>query len=197
MEIYVVRHGRVPSNDKKIIGGRGDEELTEVGVQQAESVRDKLQNFEFDAIFSSNVRRAVQTAEIINIHGLDIKLDERLAEREPGNALGKSRKYIDKSMWNSLTLDRTSEGAETLKAGVARVKSILDEIHTKYRGKRVLIVTHNFICKCIWMLENNITDPEQINTFFQDNDEIKKYVIPEIVVEMSGVDRREEGEERE
>ena len=38
MEIYVVRHGRVPSNDKKIIGGRGNEELTEVGVQQAEKI---------------------------------------------------------------------------------------------------------------------------------------------------------------
>ena len=41
------------------------------------------------------------------------------------------------------------------------------------------------------MLENNITDPEQINAFFQENDEIKKYVIPERVV-----DKREEGEER-
>lgn len=191
MEIYVVRHGRVPSNDKKIIGGRGNEELTEVGVQQAESVRDKLQDINFDAIFSSNVRRAVQTAEIINIHGLDINLDERLAEREPGTALGKSRKDIDKAIWNSLSLDRTPEGAETLKAGVTRVKSILDEIHSKYQGKKVLIVTHNFICKCIWMLEKNITDPEQINAFFQENDEIKKYVIPE-----RAVDKREEGEER-
>ena len=91
-----------------------------------------------------------------------------------------------------MSLDRTPEGAETLKAGIARVKSILDEIHSKYKGKKVLIVTHNFICKCIWMLENNITDPGQINDFFQENDEIKKYVIPERVV-----DKREEREERE
>lgn len=179
MEIYVVRHGRVPSNDRKIIGGRGDEELTEVGIKQAESVRDKLQDVNFDAIFSSNVRRAVQTAEIININGLDINLDERLAEREPGTALGKSRKNIDKAIWNSLSLDRTPEGAETLKAGVIRTKAFLDEIHSKYQGKKVLIVTHNFICKCIWMLENNITNPNQINAFLQKNDEIRQYVIPE------------------
>lgn len=179
MEIYVVRHGRVPSNDKKIISGRNNEELTEVGVKQAESVRDKLQDVNFDAIFSSNVRRAVQTANILNIHGLEINLDERLAEREPGTMLGKSRKDIDKSLWNSLSLDRTPEGSETLKAGLIRTKSILDEIHSKYKGKKVLIVTHNFICKCIWILENHITDPNQINAFFQENDEIKKYVIPE------------------
>lgn len=181
MEIYVVRHGRVPSNDKKIIGGRTDEELTEVGVKQAESVRDKLKDVNFDAIFSSNVRRAVQTANIINIHGLDINLDDRLAEREPGMMLGKSRKDIDKSIWNSLNIDRTSEGAETLKAGLNRTKSILDEIHNSYQGRRVLIVTHNFICKCIWILENKITDPNQISAFFQENDEIKRYVIPEKV----------------
>lgn len=183
MEIYVVRHGRVPSNDKKIVGGRTDEELTEVGVKQAESVRDKLQDVNFDAIFSSNVRRAVQTADIINIHGLDINLDERLAEREPGSMLGKSRKDIDKAIWNSLSLDRTPEGAETLKTGLIRTKSILDEIHNKYQGRKVLIVTHNFICKCIWMLENNITDPNQISAFFQENDEIKRYVIPEKVAD--------------
>ena len=191
MEIYVVRHGRVPSNDRKIIGGRGDEELTEVGIKQAESIRNKLQDVNFDVIFSSNVRRAVQTAEIINSNGLDILLDERLAEREPGNLLGKSRQDIEKAIWNSLTLDRTPEGAETLKAGVIRTKAFLDEIHSKYQGKKVLIVTHNFICKCIWMLENNITDLEQINAFFQENDEIKKYVIPEKVV-----DKSKKGEEK-
>ena len=111
MEIYVVRHGRVPSNDLKIIGGRGNEELTEVGIEQAKCVRDKLKDVDFSAIFSSNVRRAVQSAEIINSHGLDINLDERLAEREPGSALGKSRNAIDKTIWNSLVFERTSEGA--------------------------------------------------------------------------------------
>ena len=179
MEIYVVRHGRVPSNDLKIIGGRGNEELTEVGIEQAKCVRDKLKDVDFSVIFSSNVRRAVQSAEIINSHGLDINLDERLAEREPGSVLGKSRNAIDKAIWNSLVFERTSEGAETLKAGLIRTKSFLDEIYTKYEGEKVLIVTHNFICKCIWMLVNNITDTNQINAFFQENDEIKKYTIPE------------------
>ena len=41
------------------------------------------------------------------------------------------------------------------------------------------------------MLENNITDPNQISSFFQENDEIKRYVIPERVTD------KNEGEERE
>lgn len=176
MELYVVRHGRVPSNDSLIISGRNEEELTDLGIKQAESVRDKLRNVKFDAIYSSNVRRAVQTAEIINVHGLEIQLDERLAEREPGTLLGKSRKCIDKATWNSLTLDKTPEGAETLRSGIIRTKSILDEIHDEFQDKKVLIVTHNFICKCIWMIENDVTDMEEINSFLQENDEIRKYV---------------------
>lgn len=90
--------------------------------------------------------------------------------------LGKSRKDIDKELWNSLDLDVTPEGAETLKAGLIRVKSILEEISSKYQNGRVLIVTHNFICKCIWMIMENIENQEEINAFFQDNDEVKKYV---------------------
>lgn len=177
MELYVIRHGRVPSNDNGIISGpNNDEELTEVGIKQALSVRDMLKDISFDAIYSSNVRRAIQTAEIVNSWGLDIMLDERLAEREPGSLLGKTRKEIDKTLWNSLDVEKTPEGAETLKAGLARTKSILEEIHEKWEDKRVLIVTHNFICRCIWMLEEGITDSDEINSFLQENDEIRKCV---------------------
>lgn len=177
MELYVIRHGRVPSNDEGIISGpNSTEELTTVGIKQAESVRDRLKDLRFDAIYSSNVKRAIQTAEIVNSLGLDIILDERLAEREPGSLLGKTRKEIDKALWNSLEVERTPEGAETLKAGLIRTKSILDDIYENFQDKRVLIVTHNFICKCIWMLEEGISDKNEINSFFQENDEIRRYV---------------------
>ena len=95
MEIYVARHGRVPSNDNKIISGRSDEELTEIGISQAEEVRDKIKELGIDVIFSSPVKRAVQTANIINVENKEIIFDERLSEREPGKMLGKSRKEID------------------------------------------------------------------------------------------------------
>ena len=177
MELYVIRHGRVPSNDLGIISDRNDEELTDIGIKQANSVRNKLKDVCFDAIYSSNVKRAIQTAEIVNCQGLDIILDERLAEREPGGLVGKKRKDIDKALWNSLVIDRTPEGAETLKLGLHRTKSFLEEIHYKYyKDEKILIVTHNFICKCIWILENNIVDEEKISSFIQENDEIRKYV---------------------
>lgn len=176
MELYVIRHGRVPSNDLGIVSGPNDEVLTDVGIKQAEITRDKLKDIKFDAIYSSNVRRAIQTAEIVNSWGLDINLDSRLSEREPGSLLGKSRKVIDKDLWNSLEVERTPEGAETLKAGLIRTKDILNEIIANHPEGKVLIVTHNFICKCIWILMEEITDLNKINSFMQENDEVRRYV---------------------
>ena len=77
--------------------------------------------------------------------------------------------------WNSFDIEKTPEGAETLLSGLKRVKDFLDEINEKYKNKTVLIVTHNFISKCIWILKNDIQDAEQINSFFHDNGEIKYY----------------------
>ncbi len=176
MELYVIRHGQVPSNVLGIISGRNDEELTEIGIRQAENVRAELKEIAFDAIYSSDVKRALQTARIVNTFGLEINGDVRLAEREPGNLLGKKRCEIDKSLWNSLDIWKTLEGAETLKSGLARTRDILTEIYEKYPDGKVLIVTHNFICKCIWMILNDIKDMEEISSFIQKNDEIKRYV---------------------
>lgn len=174
MNLYVVRHGEVLSNVKGIISGCNDEKLTEKGIIQASEVQSKLQDIKFDIVYCSPVERAKQTANII-VPKNDIVYDYRISERDPGTMLGKSRKNIDKNDWNSLDKDRTLEGAETLLSGLKRVRNFLDEVHVKYEDKNVLIVTHNFISKCVWILENNICSQEQINNFFHDNGEIKYY----------------------
>lgn len=174
MNLYVVRHGQVPSNIEGIISGWNDEELTEKGILQANQIRDKLQNIQFNVVYSSPVHRAKQTAMIIAPEN-QILYDVRLAEREPGALLGKTRKNINKDSWNSLAIDRTPEGAETLAAGLKRVQSFLNEIAKKEENKTILIVTHNFISKCIWILKNGIQNAEEINNFLHNNDEIKFY----------------------
>ncbi len=174
MKLYVVRHGEVPSNVENIISGCNDEELTERGIVQATEIKNKLANIKFDVIYSSPVKRARQTAEII-VPTADIIIDSRIAERDPGKLLGKSRNIIDKNTWNSLTLDQTLEGAETLKTGLKRVQSFLDDLHKNNKDKTILIITHNFISKCLWIIENNIKNEEQIKSFFHANDEVKYY----------------------
>lgn len=63
MDLYVVRHGRVPSNDLKIVG-YDDEGLTEKGIQQAIDMNNKLHDINFDVVYCSPILRAIQTAKI-------------------------------------------------------------------------------------------------------------------------------------
>jgi len=174
MIIYVIRHGEVPSNVNKVISGYNDEELTKKGIKQALKVKEELKDIKFDAVFCSPVFRAMQTANII-VPNCDIIYDDRLQERNPGNMLGHKRSEIDKSEWNSLDKEVTIYNGESLLAGINRTKSFINDIEKQYSNKTILIVTHMFICKSIWMIENGITDANKANEFFQNNDEIKIY----------------------
>lgn len=174
MNLYVIRHGQVPSNVEKIISGWNDEELTDKGILQAKHIKEKLKDIQFDVVYSSPIKRAKQTAMIVAPQN-EIIYDKRIAEREPGKMLGKSRKNLDKQDWYRLDIERTKEGVETLASGLKRVREFLNEISKKNDNKNVLIVTHHFIIECIWVLQNNIQDSEQIKNFFHDNEEIAIY----------------------
>ena len=65
MKIYLVRHGETDWNLQERMQGQADNELNDTGRKQAQIVADKLRGIPFDAAFSSTLRRAVTTAEII------------------------------------------------------------------------------------------------------------------------------------
>ena len=174
MDLYVVRHGEVPSNIEGILSGWSEEKLTKKGIKQAKQARKLVKKIKFDAIYASPIERTKETAEIIEPKR-EIIFDNRLAERELGEMLGKLRADIDISTWNSIDTDKTPEGAETLGAGLKRLRNFLDELYEKYREKTILIVTHNFVSKCIWVIENNVQDQEEIDKFTHENSEIKFY----------------------
>ncbi|BBE31492.1 phosphoglycerate mutase [Tepiditoga spiralis] len=65
MNIYIVRHGESEHNKAGIWQGLLDGELSEVGIEQARKLSNKLQNEKIDAIYSSKLKRAMKTADII------------------------------------------------------------------------------------------------------------------------------------
>jgi len=67
--IFLIRHGRTEWNKKKIFRGHMDIPLDEVGIQQAEKAGKYLQEVAFTTIYSSTLRRAFQTAQIISRMG--------------------------------------------------------------------------------------------------------------------------------
>ena len=174
MNLYVVRHGEVPSNLSDVIIDRFDEKLTEKGIEQSKRVGNELSNTKFDVIISSPSHRAVETTEYI-APNQDIILDSRINERNLGKLVGEKWNDVNQNIWNSMEYEKTPEGAETLLSGLNRTKDFLNEIRKKYKGKNVLVVTHNFVSKCIWINETNTTNKEEINNFVHENDEVKYY----------------------
>ena len=151
--IYIVRHGQTDWNKAGRMQGRTDIPLNETGKQQALEVAKKLKGIEFDKVFSSPLKRAIQTAKIIT--GNNIIIDKRLIERDNGLLEGKIKKEI-KVLPNFNDLNDTSYGVESLESIKNRLDSFYNEILKKYPKQNILIVTHagvGIYTKCFFVGE--------------------------------------------
>ena len=176
MNLIVIRNTEAPSNENYIVGGRSEESLTERGIMQAKELRKKLEQMNYDVIITSPVNRAVETAKIINYKNISIIKDERITERDSGDLLLKDRNLVNKTEWNSMKKLRTKDNAETLLALVNRTNEFIEEIRKKYKNETVLIVTHNSICRALWMIKNEKEkSKEEINSFYHNSEDIKVY----------------------
>src|SRR5664279_1147846 len=87
--LYIVRHGQTVDNLENRIQGHTDSPLTKLGVRQAEAVADRLASENFSAIYSSDLGRAIHTAEIIAAkHDLPVQPTPLLRELNLGVAQG-------------------------------------------------------------------------------------------------------------
>ena len=62
MKLYIVRHGETKYNEKKIIQGHLDIPLSDEGIRQAKKLAKRLEVINFDCIYTSDLKRAKQTA---------------------------------------------------------------------------------------------------------------------------------------
>ena len=156
MNIILVRHGEIPSNVNKIYAGRSPEELTDKGIAQAEKVSGELKKYQIDAIYSSPIRRAVQTAEIINKDaGSDLTINNAFRELDMGPWEGMSEADVAKmypdewKVWNNMPAELKLPGRETLDELLARVlKGIRTVLEDGY-GENIVIVTHVAIIRVL------------------------------------------------
>lgn len=142
MKAYIVRHGQTDANANGIVQGWLDTELNETGTTQAIEAASRFKQ-PIDAIFSSDLKRAVSTAREFRTYYQDIPYfeDSRLRERGFGDASGTSRDDHDWEQFWSSNDSVTIPNAEILNDFTARVKEFLDELKTKPYTS-VLIVTH-------------------------------------------------------
>lgn len=143
MSIYVTRHGQTDWNVQKKVMGRCDEPLNEVGLRQAEETRNILLDKKIDLIISSPLKRAKQTASIINRdRNIKIIYDERIIERDFGKMEGLETKDFDFVGFWDYYKNFHYKKAENIQDFFNRIYSFINDILEKYKDKNILIVGH-------------------------------------------------------
>lgn len=172
MKVYIVRHGQVPHN---ALGqyNTADEDLTELGIQQAEELKDKIKNLHFDIVISSPLLRATHTEYILTNYDSSIITDERLRERNCGTLSGQPLEVTNREEYWNYNSNIQYGINENIQDFFKRVYAFLDELKTK-DYKSVLIVAHSGVSKAFSGYFEGIQDGKFLNRGLK-NCEIKEY----------------------
>ena len=173
MKVYIVRHGEVPQNVLKQYNTL-DEDLTEVGIQQAEELKKKIEHLHFDIVISSPLLRATHTEYILTNYDNNIITDERLRERSCGNLSNQLKDSINREDYWDYYSNNQYGISENIQDFFARVFDFLDELKTK-NYNTVLIVAHSGVSKAFSGYFEGIQDGKFLKRGLKKNCDIKEY----------------------
>ena len=157
MKLIVTRHGETVENRKGIIQGHLNIVLSEKGLEQADLVALRLKDEHIDAIYSSDLDRAAETARrIVKFHpSIKIHFTKKLRERYLGEFQGKSRKEVG---WDKIepggTYTHPKDG-ETVEDMYERARKFIDSVLHKHKNDTVLVVAHNYFNKALIAIIEN------------------------------------------
>ena len=133
-------HGTTTDNEKGISSGWSDVELSDLGIKQSIALRDLVKDKKFDAIFCSDLKRAVESAKLAFENDAPIIPDKRLRECNYGTFNGKPSSIVE-PMQEVNIVTRFPEG-ESYEDVKKRIAEFLDFLKEKYEGKNVAVVAH-------------------------------------------------------
>lgn len=169
MNIYITRHSKTVWNQEKRLQGRKDSPLIKEGIENAYALNKYIKNISFDCVYSSPIKRALDTAKLLTDQ--EVVIDELLIEMDFGVLEGKkiseileTNYEVYNNMWNHPELFERIENGESYDEVQIRVKTFLDYLKSK-KYKNVLIVTHGmfFINMCAYMMNLERKDFININ----------------------------------
>ena len=134
--IYFV-HGTTYDNASKLCSGWKQVELTDLGKEQAKNLGKINSNIKFDIIFTSDLIRAIDSANLAFPNVPKIQ-DKRLRECNYGKLDGQSKDLIKYEEH----IDIPFPDGESLKNVESRIQNFIDDIMKEYKGKTIGIVAH-------------------------------------------------------
>lgn len=154
-EIILVRHGQTGWNTGRVYRGRADVGLDEVGMKQAELLGGYLAELKLDAVYSSPLRRALDTAVALTQHqAINVQVSDGLIDFDYGKWQGLSDEEVRKSYpalhhrWCTAANLVTMPGGESLSDVKKRALPVVDEAVGGYDG-RVVLVSHRVVNKVL------------------------------------------------
>lgn len=133
-------HGTTTDNEAGISSGWKDVELSELGVKQSKELKNQVDISQFDIVFCSDLKRAVDSANLTFKGAVQIKPDPRLRECNYGDYNGKPSETVE-PMQEGATKKPFPNG-ESYEDVKARISDFLDDIQQSYGKKHIAIVAH-------------------------------------------------------
>lgn len=170
MKIYITRHGETQWNTQKRMQGWNNSDLTEKGIEGALKLQERLKDVDFQCIYTSPLKRALDTTKIIRgDKDTEIVLVDELKEMGLGRWEGLEHSKIEElygeeyfNYWNKPHLYKNSSG-ESFYDVFKRVKLVLDMIIEKHKEGNALIVSHGVVAKAI----NTIASGESLENLWK------------------------------
>ncbi|XP_058078159.1 metal-independent phosphoserine phosphatase-like [Magnolia sinica] len=160
-EIVMVRHGETTWNASGRIQGQLESELNEVGWKQAAAIAERLgKESKPTAVYSSELKRAKNTAEMIakNCHIHEVIEIPELKERHVGSLQGLVWGEIEEkepeayhAFFSSQNDLEIPGGGESFNQLCERSVGALEELASRHKGERVIVVTHGGVLRAIYM----------------------------------------------
>lgn len=176
MILYVTRHGQTAWNAQNKILGRTDIPLDETGILQVRQLSRALQDIPLDCVYASPLKRTCQTALAVSeSHHIPCLRENALIEQDFGVFEGMSRadERYQKAKRDYFIRYENGESFFDL---AARVYPFLKKIIREYPDGRILLVTHNGICRVIHTFFRNMENEDFVN-FALPNCGVMKYEI--------------------
>lgn len=175
--IILVRHGESEANIQGVLAGHHDVSLTALGVDQAEQTAAHLASWQINAVYSSDLMRAMQTAKPhAERRGIPVIPEPRFREIFCGAWEGLSYAYLTTAererfvgqFQDNFGLFKMPDG-EGIEEGGYRMYHALIEIARRHEGQTVLIASHGAVLRALWCIMRGVAPHEWAKWPFPSN----------------------------
>jgi probable phosphoglycerate mutase len=173
--VLLLRHAET-SAPERFHGAESDVGLGDRGWEQAEAVARVLAAERPEVLYSSSMRRALETAGRIALAcGLEVHVEPELHERRMGRLSGLAREegfaeyHEAKRRWMSGEVDYTHDGGESYAEIQGRVVPVLERLAASSAGRTIVVVAHGVVIRVLLTSILEGRGPEHFDAFSIDN----------------------------